>query len=45
MNPEPLPDVYRAALDDATFDAYLRDLRALDGPLERPEPLRSSGPQ
>lgn len=34
MNPEPLPDVYRAALDDATFDAYLRDLRALDGPLE-----------
>ena len=29
-----LPDVYRASLDEATFDTYLDDLRALDGPLE-----------
>ncbi len=29
-----LPDVYRASLDEVTFDAYLGDLRALDGPLE-----------
>jgi hypothetical protein len=29
-----LPDVYRASLDEATFDTYLEDLRALDGPLE-----------
>ncbi|MCA9577382.1 MAG: alginate export family protein [Polyangiales bacterium] len=29
-----LPDVYRASLDEATFDTYLEDLRALDSPLE-----------